>query len=335
MADRESKLKSPMRRSRQSPPNEPLAVVGIGVCAASLESLLTLFSGLSDGLQTSYVVGVRQQDGLTVDMVLKSLATRTEMPVVRAQTGDKLIAGTIHVGGGSELITLTDGHIRIRPPAKGSAAFRGTIDSLLISLAEHAQDRSVAVILSGLGSDGTAGVSATKQFGGLSIAESLNGEDHAAEQGAASPAGIVDLLLPIEQIAAQIELYVRGVEQLGVAVAPDEISDQIARVLTEIAGTLRTVTGNDFHGYKRNTFLRRVQRRMQVVQAPDIEVYAKRLKKDRDEVQHLFQDLLIGVTQFFRDPKEFEALQHEIPKLFEGKGAHDQVRFWVLGCATG
>ncbi|HEX8842275.1 MAG TPA: CheR family methyltransferase, partial [Sphingomicrobium sp.] len=240
----------------------------------------------------------------------------------------------IYVGGGSELITLTDGHVAIRP-AKEPAGHRGTVDSMLISLAEHAQDRSVAVILNGLGSDGTAGVSATKQYGGLSIAESLNGEADAAEQGAASPAGIVDLLLPLEQIPSQIALYIRGLETVGAPEAAGEISEQVASLLTQIAGTLRTVTGNDFHGYKRNTFLRRVQRRMQVVQAPSIADYASRLKKDRDEVHHLFQDLLIGVTQFFRDAKEFDALEKELPKLFEGKGPNDHFRVWVLGCATG
>ncbi|HVU29191.1 MAG TPA: CheR family methyltransferase, partial [Sphingomicrobium sp.] len=333
MADRGSKAKEPSRTGKRPPRSEPLAVVGIGVCAASLDSLLTLFSGLTNGLLPSYVVGVRQQDGLSVDTVVGALTNRISLPVRKAQDGDRLEPGVVHVGGGAELITISDGHIVVRP-ATQPARHRGTVDSLLISLAEHARERAVGVILTGLGSDGTAGVSATKQFGGLSIAESLNGEDDAAEQGAASPAGIVDLLLPVDQIAPQIALYIRGLETLG-APEPGEISEQVGNVLTEIAATLRTITGNDFHGYKRNTFLRRVQRRMQVVQIPEIQDYAARLRKDREEVQHLFQDLLIGVTQFFRDPKEFEILEAELPKLFEGKGPNDQFRVWVLGCATG
>ena len=334
MAERDSKLKKPSRRSKTDQPTEPLAIVGIGVCAASLKSLLSLFSGLSNELGASYVIAVRQQDGLSADTVVEALAKQTELPVKAAEHGERLEPGRVYVGGGTELITLTDGHVAIRH-AKEPAGHRGTVDSMLISLAEHAQDRSVAVILSGLGSDGTAGVSATKQYGGLSIAESLNGEADAAEQGAASPAGIVDLLLPLDQIPAQIALYIRGLQTVGASEDEGEITDQVAALLTQIAATLRTVTGNDFHGYKRNTFLRRVQRRMQVVQASSIADYATRLKKDRDEVHHLFQDLLIGVTQFFRDPKEFEALEKEFPKLFEGKGPHDQFRVWVLGCATG
>ncbi|HEX8839514.1 MAG TPA: CheR family methyltransferase [Sphingomicrobium sp.] len=334
VAERNNKVIKSSRASARDDKAKPVAVVGIGVCAASLESLLTLFRDLDD-LGAAYVIAVRQQDGLTVDTVLQALSDVTGLEVRLGKDGAPLEPGVIHVGGGSELITVVDGSIAVRGTEQ-QPAFRGTVDSLLISLAEHARDRSVAVILNSLGSDGTAGVTATKQFGGLAIAECLSGdEEAAAEQGAATPAGIVDLLLPIEQIAPQIALYVSGLETVGTTDQAEEISEHVGEVLTQIAGTLRTVTGNDFHGYKRNTFLRRVQRRMQVVQVGDIDQYAARLKKDRDEVQHLFQDLLIGVTQFFRDPAEFQALEKEIPKLFEGKGPQDQVRVWVLGCATG
>ncbi len=323
----------PARRSAQSPGSEPLAVVGIGVCAASLHSLLTLFGQITDDLGAAYVIAVRQQDALSPAALMEKLSPHVSLPLEIAKDGDRLVAGTIHVGGGSDLITITDGHIRIRR-TKEPIEHRGTVDSMLISLAEHAQDRAVAVILEGLGSDGTAGVMATKQYGGLSIAESSNGDEDAAEQGAASPAGIVDLVCKIDAIQPQIALYVRGLRTMGEQ-PEDEISEHVGEVLSSIAGTLRAVTGNDFHGYKRNTFLRRVQRRMQVTQSPDLDAYAATPRKDRNEVHHLFQDLLIGVTQFFRDAKEFEVLEKEIPRLFEGKGPSDQLRVWVLGCATG
>ena len=333
MADKDNNVRKGSRGTNRPVRSEPLAIVGIGICAASLPSLCSLFEQISDQLGAAYVIAVRQQDGLAPATVVDALAERTSLAVKIANEGERLESGTIYVGGSSELITITDGHVRIRPTSE-PMGHRGTVDSLLISLAEHEHDRAVAVILTGLGSDGTAGVTATKQFGGLSIAESLNGEEDAAEQGAASPAGIVDLLCPITEIPNQIALYIRGLERID-AQPESEISEQVGQVLSSIAGTLRTVTGNDFHGYKRNTFLRRVQRRMQVTQTADIDDYAAHLRKDRDEVHHLFQDLLIGVTQFFRDPKEFDALGKEIPRLFEGKGPGDQLRVWVLGCATG
>jgi two-component system, chemotaxis family, CheB/CheR fusion protein len=333
VADKDSKINKPARRRSAASDVQPLAIVGIGVGASSLRALKEIVSRFDPSLGAAYVIAVRQQDGLTVDTVVAAVKSQTALPVQAAKDGDKLEPGKVRVGGGSELITLRDGHVMIRP-ANEPVGQRGTVDSLLISLAEHAKDHAVAVILGGLDSDGTAGVTATKEFGGLSIAQSLNGEADVAEQGAASPAGIVDLLLPVEQIPGQIALYIRGLEIVG-GEAESEISEQVANVLSGIAGTLLSVTGNDFHGYKRNTFLRRVQRRMQVVQSPTIQDYAARLRKDREEVHHLFQDLLIGVTQFFRDPKEFELLEKELPRLFEGKRPSDQFRVWVLGCATG
>ncbi|MGO4833621.1 protein-glutamate O-methyltransferase CheR, partial [Rhizobiaceae sp. 2RAB30] len=116
----------------------------------------------------------------------------------------------------------------------------------------------------------------------------------------------------------------------------DDLVEESAAQLTRIATVLRNQTGHDFHGYKRNTFLRRVQRRIQVTQTGTLDGYLEYLKAVPDEAQGLFNDLLIGVTHFFRDQKEFEFLEREIvPKLFEGKNAGDQLRVWVLGCATG
>ncbi|MFD1613066.1 CheR family methyltransferase [Sphingomonas tabacisoli] len=323
----------PAKRRKDEQPTEPIAVVGVGVGSASLRSLEELFAGV-DGLGAAYVIAIRQQDGPTVETIIGALQRHTKLPIKVASDGEKLEPGHVYVGGRDDLITITDGHIRTRV-AEQPIGHRGTVDTMLMSIAEHAQDRAVAVILTGLGSEGTAGVTATKNFGGLSIAESVNGEAEAAAQGAATPAGIVDLLLPIEQIPAQIALYIRGLETIGTSDAGADVPEAVAGQLTQIANILRNVTGNDFHGYKTNTFLRRVQRRMQVVQVATIEAYIGQLKKDREEVQHLFQDLLIGVTQFFRDPAEFEALQRELPKLFEAKGNDDQFRVWVLGCATG
>jgi two-component system CheB/CheR fusion protein len=334
VADKESEPAIKPSARKAQPPSKLIAVVGVGVCLASLDSIERLFDDLDPKLGAAFVIAVRQQDGLSSKTVAESLVKHTKLPVKMATNGEALRAGHIYVGGPNELITIIDGTIEVRP-AEEPVGHRGTVDSMLMSLAEHAQDRAIAVILCGLGSEGTAGVTATKKYGGLSIAESRDGEAEAAEQGAATPAGVVDLLLPIDQIAAQIALYVHGLRTLGIAETTDEIPAKVSEQLTQIAGILRSVTGNDFHGYKSNTFLRRVQRRMQVVQVATIDQYVTRLKKSRDEVQHLFQDLLIGVTQFFRDPREFEMLERELPGLFEGKGTVDQFRVWVLGCATG
>lgn len=309
-----------------------LPVVGIAMRAGSLRSLEILFSDIGAGHGAAYVIAVSQQDGLDVATVVETISRQSPLPVVIGKDGDRIEPDHVYVGGSDDLITLTDGHLGVRS-ATGPIGHRGTIDTLLMSVAEHAHDRAVAVILGGLGSDGTAGVTATKKFGGLSIAES-GGQGDDGAQGGAGPSGVVDFHIPIDKIAGEITLYLRNLARLegdGHDVAPAEIEAHVGQITT----ILRNVTSHDFHGYKRGTFLRRVHRRMQVLQVEDIEAYAARLRSDRQEVQNLFQDLLIGVTQFFRDPQEFEVLEGELPRLFEGKGPEDQFRIWVLGCATG
>jgi two-component system, chemotaxis family, CheB/CheR fusion protein len=309
----------------------PLVVVGVGVCAASVRSLGRMFADLAPGIGAAYLVAVRQLEGLDVGSVLALLSDRSPLPVKIAEDGEPLRADHIYLGGSDDMITVSDGHLGVRPAAE-PVGHRGTIDSLLISLAEDFHERAVAVILAGLGTDGSAGVTATKKFGGLSVAELAEGAE-AAGQDAVGPFGVADLRLHADAIAPQVALYAASLSTLGET--PEEVSDEIEAQVTQIATVMRNVTGHDFHGYKRGTFVRRVQRRMQVMQVDTVPDYLSRLREDRDEVQALFQDLLIGVTQFFRDPSEFEALERELPRLFEGKGAGATLRVWVLGCATG
>src|SRR4051812_43134898 len=289
MAERNHKPARAARRNGGKAGAAAIPVVGIGVCRLSLNSLGILFRGLDPDLGAAYVIAVRQEDGARVESVVETLAAAGAGPVLVAGDGAELLPGHIYVGGPDDLISITDGHLRVRP-AKQPVGHRGTVDTMLISLAAHDREHSVAIILTGLGSDGTAGVTATKEFGGLSIAESVDGEAEAAAAGAVTPAGIVDLLLPVEQIAGQVALYVRNLAS-GKIGAPAETAGSLADQLGQIATVLRSVTGNDFHGYKRNTFLRRVQRRMQVLQVGEIDCYVELLRKDREEVLHLFQDL--------------------------------------------
>nr|WP_229362379.1 CheR family methyltransferase [Sphingomonas sp. PL-96] len=304
------------------------------MCAASLRSLETLFAGIGPTLGAAYLIAVRQQEGLDVATVLDVLGRQSPLPVSVAADGERIEPNHIYVGGPDDMIAVEDGHVSVRPAVE-PVGHRGTVDTLLISLAEHAHDRAVAVLLGGLGSDGTAGITATKKYGGLSIGEANTPDDHNGEQGAAGPHGVVDMHVPIEQVATQIALYLNNVATTGTTPEPEVLPEQVEAQVTQITTILRNVTSHDFHGYKRGTFLRRVHRRLQVLQIDGIDSYIARLREDRQEVQDLFQDLLIGVTQFFRDPQEFEVLERELPRLFEGKGADEQFRVWVLGCATG
>ncbi|MGN6057564.1 MAG: chemotaxis protein CheB, partial [Sphingomicrobium sp.] len=149
-----AKSKAPRSKRAPAPGATPVAIVGIGVCRASLGSLQQLFADLPKDLGAGYVIAVRQQDGLTVDSVIKAIAGGSKTPAKVAADGEKIEPGHIYVVGPDDLITITDGTIATRR-AEQPVGQRGTVDSMLMSLAEHAQDRAVAVILSGLGSEGT------------------------------------------------------------------------------------------------------------------------------------------------------------------------------------
>lgn len=310
-----------------------VAVVGIGVCAVSLRSLEFVLTNVDPQLGAAYLIAVRQEEGLDVATVLDVLG-RSALPVKIGVDHEQIRPNQIYVGAPDDMIALEAGRLKVRPAAQ-PVGHRGTIDSMLMSIAENAHDRAVAVILGGLGSDGTAGVTATKRYGGLSIGEANTADDDNGAQGVAGPFGVVDLHIPVDQIANEIARYVRNFDNVGRMAEPETVPNQLEAEITQITTILRNAISHDFHGYKRGTFLRRVHRRMQVLQIDDLASYITRLRSDRQEVQDLFQDLLIGVTQFFRDPQEFEVLERDIPRLFEGKGAEDQFRVWVLGCATG
>lgn len=311
-----------------------MPVVGIGVCAGSLRSLETMFASVGPSLNAAFLIAVRQQEGLDVGSVVDVLSRQSSLPISIAQDGEPIETDHIYVGGPDDLVAIEDGRLRVRA-AEEPVGHRGTIDTMLISLAEHAQDKAVAVLLGGLGSDGTAGVTATKKFGGLSIGEANTQDDENGDHGVAGPYGVVDVHLPAERIGTQIALYLNNLETTAAPLEQEEVPEEVEAQVTQITTILRNVTSHDFHGYKRGTFLRRVHRRLQVLQLDTIDAYIARLRNDRQEVQDLFQDLLIGVTQFFRDPQEFDVVERELPRLFENKAPDDQFRVWVLGCATG
>jgi two-component system CheB/CheR fusion protein len=333
MLETEDQVKDPSALIEEEARTTTMPVVGVGVCAASLRSLETLFTGIGPSLGAAYLVAVRQQEGLDVGTVVDVLTRQSPLPVSIGSDGEKIEPNRIYVGGPDDMIAIVDGHLSVRP-AEEPLGHRGTIDTMLISLAEHAHDRAVAVILGGLGSEGTAGVTATKKFGGLSIAEAETQDDDNGARGVAGPFGVVDLHFPISQIATQIALYLNNIAS-GETFERESSTAEIEAQVTQITTILRNVISHDFHGYKRGTFLRRVHRRLQVLQIDTVAAYVERLRNDSQEVQDLFQDLLIGVTQFFRDPQEFDVLERELPRLFEGKEPDDQFRVWVLGCATG
>jgi two-component system CheB/CheR fusion protein len=315
----------------EAPASTPTACVAIAGLATALYSLERLFSAMSAENGATVLVMLRRDGDLPLSAAVDIIRKSTNLPVEMAADDLQLLPNHVYVAEESDLLTVQAGRIK-----RQNGVQSGRIDSLLVSVAEAYEEAALIVVLAGLADEGAAGVAATKQCGGFALAE---GSDEALEPAgqAISAAGIADMRLPAERIGQEVNSYIANLVRTedGDAIA-ETVQDDLGQQIARIATILRNATGNDFHGYKHATFQRRIQRRMQVVQLDEIELYIERLRADASEVQHLFQDLLIGVTQFFRDPTEFDVLASDVvPKMFEGKGADDRIRVWVLGCATG
>lgn len=301
------------------------AIVAIAASVSSLSALRALVAILDDA-QVAYLVCVGQTFDTPADLV-SDLAAATDLQVLRAD-GRFPEAGTIQVIPGDRLATLTGSGVELTalPPGAGE---RGRIDTLLVSVARLGGRRAVAVILEGILTEGALGLAEIKQHDGLAIVQQSETAAQQRDLGRAAPA-LADYVLPVDAIAACVGRFVAAADA---AVPADRgaIAD-----LSRISTILQGRTGHDFHGYKLATFQRRVERRMQVTGHDQRSAYVEYLRQSPEETQRLFDDLLIGVTAFFRDPGEFTYLErHIIPRLYEKLGEPAQIRIWVLGCSTG
>jgi two-component system CheB/CheR fusion protein len=318
------------RRSNRASDAE--IVVAFGVSQSSYASLQTVFSDIAADVQAAFVIVFSHAEGLSPEAMAEDLVALSGMPAQVCSAPMRPQSRNIYVAPANGILVSIDGEL-VPEPVEEPFAKRGSIDSLLTSLAIDLESHAVGVILHGVAPDGVAGVTALKAQGGLAIGEALDADGGAEPPGPIDPNGLVDFLLAAVEIAPRIAAYAGHLH--GISAGGDG-SQAVQESLGRVAAILRNKTGHDFHGYKQNTFARRIQRRMQVLQLETMEAYLAALRTEPDEVDHLFQDLLIGVTQFFRDAPEFGLLEREvIPKLFEGKTASDQLRVWVLGCATG
>jgi two-component system CheB/CheR fusion protein len=343
MASRATKRKSPPRRRKtavkrlnEAAPekfggNSISPIVGMGASAGGLEAFERFLSGMAPDSGMAFVL-VPHLDARHKSAMTELLQRYTQMPVV--EIGDRMIAepNRVHVIPPNGTLTIERGTLRVETP-RGHV---NTIDTFFRSLAEDQQDNAIGVILSGSGSDGTLGIKAIKEQGGLTVAQASMTSRFESMPDSAVATGLVDLVLPVEEMPAKLVEYATHLVEIRDRQTIETLREDGRKHLVRIYALLRSKTGHDFSRYKDSTFIRRVRRRMQIVQVTTLPAYVEVLRKEVREVELLFRDLLIGVTHFFRDTGAFEAMGSEvIPKLVDGKGADDQIRVWVPGCATG
>ncbi|MBD8882328.1 PAS domain-containing protein [Rhodanobacter sp. 7MK24] len=318
----------------------PLLVVGIGASAGGLEAYKAFFSNLHTDVGASkggfaYVL-VQHLSPEHVSLLAELVGRATTMPVTEATDGERVAPDHVYVIPPNATLTIADGVLKVSKPAPPRQD-RWPINTFFASLAEDLGDCAVSIVLSGTGSDGALGLRAIKDRGGLTMAQS--GFDHLAMSGmpaSAASTGYVDDVLPVEAMPARLLTYRKQIVDTRKRHDDHGIRRDLGAHLRTLCRLLRTQVGHDFSHYKRSTLLRRIQRRMLVCQTETVPDYIAYLEQHSQEHQQLFRELLIGVTEFFRDAPAFAALRDEaIPRMLADKGAADTLRVWVPGCATG
>jgi two-component system CheB/CheR fusion protein len=312
-----------------------IPVIGIGASAGGLEVFKRLLADLP--CDTGFaIVFIQHLDPKHHSLLAEILARATTMPVSEAADGMPFEANHVYVIPANVDLTIAGAALRLAPRTQGAASHM-PIDRFLRSIAEQCGSRAIGVILSGTGSDGSAGVEAIKAAGGVTFAQEAATAKFATMPEAAAATGCVDFVLPPEGIAAELvrlgrHPYIAARESTERERTPAGDEDQFAAILA----TLRGATGIDFSLYREKMIKRRIRRRLALRNIHDLGEYSRRLADDADELRALQRDLLISVTGFFRDPEAFECLKKVVfPRILQGRPANDAIRVWVAGCATG
>ncbi len=312
----------------------PALVVGIGASAGGLESFIAFFTNMPADSGLAFVL-IQHLDPQHTSLLPELLAPHTLMPVHTITDQMRVAPNNVYLIPPNKTLTINREFLGLAPPAEAHG-HRLPIDHFFQSLAADQHNHAIGIVLSGTGSDGTLGLAAILAQGGLTLAQEPDSARYDGMPQSAIARGVVDYVLPIEQMPAVLQAHVQQVIHHSGKANQDALHSATVVGLALVCNLIQEATGHDFHHYKPATLLRRIDRRMQVMRIDTLEGYIKQLRQDRHEIDSLFQDLLISVTSFFRDPAAFTTLATSvIPKLFQDKSSETPLRIWVAGCATG
>ncbi len=330
-----TRKRKPAVAARVAPVAAEFPVVGIGASAGGLAAIEEFLAAMPTGNPLGMaIVLVQHLDPDHKSLLLDLVKRYTHMEVAWAEDGMEVRSGCAYVMPPNKDMALVGGVLRLVEP-EAPRGQRLPIDYFFRSLAADQRERAVCIVLSGTGSDGTLGVRAVKGEGGMAIAQTPGTAAYDGMPRSAIATGLVDYVLAPADMPEQLLGYVS--RAFGRAPQPARaIPPGADDLLPQVLHLLRDRSGHDFTHYKANTLRRRVERRMAVTRIDRMQDYLALLKRDTLEVETLFRELLIGVTNFFRDAPAFEALAAEaLPGLVAGHAPGDPVRVWVPGCSTG
>jgi len=304
-------------------------IVGIGASAGGLDAFKLLVTAIPESSGMAYVL-VQHLDPSHESILPEILQRVTKIPVHEITENIHLAPDHIYVIPSNKILTSTDGVLQMT--VRNKKIINRCIDIFFTSLAGVHKEFAVGIVLSGTGSDGTLGLKAIKEHGGISIAQDPKSAAYDEMPKSAVNAGAVDYILAAENIPAQL----LQIKTSHLFKAEEQLPNDDKDIFKQILLLLRQRSGVDFSNYKEPTFHRRIARRIAIVKKKNLADYLKFLSTDNAEQDALFQDVLIPVTSFFRDPKTFQTLTETIfPALFKNKAADESIRVWIAGCSTG
>lgn len=315
------------------PPVKGIPIVGIGASAGGLEAFEQFFTNAPPDTGMAFVL-VQHLDPTHKSILVDLVGRYTRMKVFEVEDGMKVQPDCAYIIPPNRDMAILHGALHLIEPVAPRGQ-RLPIDYFFRSLAQDQQERAVAIVLSGTGTDGTLGVKAIKGEGGMVMVQSPESSRYDGMPRSALNAGVADYVLPAEEMAKQLVAFVElaSGKSAKKKVSPLAATDDD---LKKVFILVRNQTGHDFSLYKDNTIMRRIERRMNVNSISELRYYVRFMQQNPMEIDILFKELLIGVTNFFRDEDAFEALKNKvIPMIFMDRPRDQPVRVWVPGCSTG
>jgi two-component system, chemotaxis family, CheB/CheR fusion protein len=308
-------------------------IVGIGASAGGLEAFEQFFRAMPPESGMAFVL-IQHLDPTHKSILSDLIGHYTSMKVAQIQDAMRVEPNRVYVIPPNRYLAILHGKLHLMEPPV-SSGIRTPIDSFFRSLAEDQKEKGICIVLSGTGTEGTLGLRAIKGEGGMVMVQSPESAKYNGMPRSAVATGLADYIVPVDKMPEHLVAYIQHV----FAGVPQRRPKPILKedgLLDKIFILVRSQTGHDFSYYKRNTIIRRIERRMAVNRIANFSEYVRYLQSYPEESQALFKDLLIGVTNFFRDPDAFVALKDKvISQLLENKRRDEAVRIWVPGCATG
>ncbi len=307
-------------------------IVGIGASAGGLDAFKLLLKAIPRKSGMAYIL-VQHLSPSHESILPEILSKISKTPVIEIKDNTPIEPDVIYVVPANKVLTVTDRKLQLTP--RDDEQSNHPIDIFFMSLAAVHQSLTIGIVLSGSGSDGSLGLKAIKENGGITLAQDVDSASYQGMPQSAIATGMVDFVLPPGKIPEQL-LKIRNSYSTSLSDTEEVMNKEEENTFRQILSILREYSGVDFSYYKQPTIRRRIARRMMIRKVEKLDAYLKYLRTHKEEQNNLYQDVLIPVTSFFRDPEFSQTITGTVlPALFKNKPAGEPFRLWIAGCSTG